>query len=160
MPSNALGLPRHTVAYGWGRESDDSSADRCGGSAGRVRRGCRRHLPASRSTAACERRREHQRHRVSVLRDCSQPVTTLQSKIPSTSHMAAPFTIDQIAERVERLLLRHAELRRTNALLAEQVAALTQERDALKSRLNAARARVDALLERLPAAPSRTKEAK
>src|SRR6218665_4133110 len=74
--------------------------------------------------------------------------------------MAAPFTIDQIAERVERLLLRHAELRRTNALLAEQVAALTQERDALKSRLNAARARGDALLERLPAAPSRPKEAK
>lgn len=73
--------------------------------------------------------------------------------------MAAPSTTDQIAERVERLLLRHAELRRTNALLAEQVAALAQERDALKSRMNAARARVDVLLERLPATPPGTKEA-
>lgn len=65
--------------------------------------------------------------------------------------MASPTPLDLIAERVERLLLRHAELQRTNALLAEQVAALTLERDSLKSRLNAARARVDALLERLPA---------
>ena len=59
----------------------------------------------------------------------------------------------------DRLLLRHAELQRTNALLADQVAALTQERDSLKSRLSAARARVDALLERLPAAAPLTKEA-
>jgi cell division protein ZapB len=66
--------------------------------------------------------------------------------------MATPFTPDQIAERVERLLLRHAELQRTNALLTDQVAALTHERDSLKSRLSAARARVDALLDRLPAA--------
>ena len=68
--------------------------------------------------------------------------------------MDAPSTTDQIAERVERLLLRHAELQRTNALLASQVASLTQERDSLRSRLSAARARVDALLERLPTAPS------
>ncbi len=47
-------------------------------------------------------------------------------------------------------MLRHEELQRTNALLAEQVAALTQERDSLRSRLSAARARVDALIERLP----------
>ena len=60
--------------------------------------------------------------------------------------------IDQIAERVERLLLRHAELQRTNALLANQIETLTQERDSLKSRLGAARARVDALLDRLPEA--------
>lgn len=64
--------------------------------------------------------------------------------------MATPHPLDLIAERVERLLLRHAELERTNALLAEQVASLAQERDSLKSRLSAARARVDALLERLP----------
>jgi uncharacterized protein (TIGR02449 family) len=64
--------------------------------------------------------------------------------------MATPHPLDLIAERVERLLLRHAELERTNALLAEQVAALAQERDSLKSRLGAARSRVDALLERLP----------
>jgi FtsZ-binding cell division protein ZapB len=74
--------------------------------------------------------------------------------------MATLSTTDQIAERVERLLLRHAELQRTNALLADQVAALTQERDSLKSRLSAARERVDALLERLPAAaPAATKDA-
>ena len=59
--------------------------------------------------------------------------------------------IDQIAERVERLLVRHDELRRTNELLAQQVQALTQERDSLRSRLAAARARIDALLDRLPA---------
>ena len=58
--------------------------------------------------------------------------------------------IDQIAERVERLLLRHAELQRTNVLLSAQIDILTQERDSLKSRLGAARARVDALLDRLP----------
>jgi len=58
--------------------------------------------------------------------------------------------IDQIAERVERLLLRYEELQRTNALLSEQVHVLTQERDSLRSRLSAARSRVDALLERLP----------
>jgi uncharacterized protein (TIGR02449 family) len=66
--------------------------------------------------------------------------------------MSSPDLIDQIAERVERLLVRHEELQRTNALLAEQVQALTQERDSLKSRLNAARARVDALIDRLPGA--------
>ncbi len=58
--------------------------------------------------------------------------------------------LDQIADRVERLLLRHQELQRTNALLTTQLETLTQERDSLKSRLNAARARVDALLDRLP----------
>ncbi len=64
--------------------------------------------------------------------------------------MANQNHIDQIAERVDRLLVRYAELQRTNALLTGQVEALSHERDALKSRLNAARARVDALLERLP----------
>ena len=64
--------------------------------------------------------------------------------------MANQNHIDQIAERIERLLVRYGELQRTNVLLAEQVEALTQERDTLKSRLNAARARVDALLDRLP----------
>ena len=58
--------------------------------------------------------------------------------------------IDQITERVERLLLRYEELQRTNALLGDQIGALTLERDSLKSRLNAARSRVDALIERLP----------
>ncbi len=64
--------------------------------------------------------------------------------------MAQNDLIDQIAERVEHLLLRHEELQRTNALLTQQLHAMTQERDQLKSRLSAARARVDALIERLP----------
>ncbi len=57
---------------------------------------------------------------------------------------------EQIAERVERLLVRYEELQRTNALLSSQVQALTTERDSFKSRLSAARARIDALLDRLP----------
>jgi cell division protein ZapB len=64
--------------------------------------------------------------------------------------MAELSHIEQVTERVERLLLRYDELSRTNALLAEQVQALTTERDSLKSRLSAARSRVEALLERLP----------
>jgi cell division protein ZapB len=62
--------------------------------------------------------------------------------------------IEELADRVERLLLRHDELQRTNALLHEQLAAATQERDNLRSRLNAARHRIDVLLERLPHEPS------
>ncbi len=58
--------------------------------------------------------------------------------------------IDQIAERVEHLLLRHEELQRTNALLAQQVQEISHERDLLKSRLGAARQRIDALIDRLP----------
>ena len=77
--------------------------------------------------------------------------------------MASSDLIDQIAERVEHLLLRHEELQRTNELLAQQVHSLSHERDQLKSRLSAARARVDALIERLPtttspAAPSEATE--
>jgi uncharacterized protein (TIGR02449 family) len=59
-------------------------------------------------------------------------------------------TLQDLAERVERLLLRHEELRRTNALLEQQLATLSGERDSLRSRLAAARARIDALIERLP----------
>ena len=64
--------------------------------------------------------------------------------------MSNQSQIDQIAERIERLLVRHAELQRTNVLLSDQITSLTHERDSLKSRLAAARARVDALLDRLP----------
>lgn len=66
--------------------------------------------------------------------------------------MPNPPQIDQLSERIERLLVRYGELKRTNVLLGDQVDSLTQERDSLKSRLGAARARVDALLERLPQA--------
>jgi cell division protein ZapB len=74
-----------------------------------------------------------------------------------TPPMNSPQLAEQLAERVDRMLVHHAELRRANGLLSAQVAVLTQERDSLKSRLNAARARVDALLDRLPEAalPSR-----
>jgi uncharacterized protein (TIGR02449 family) len=77
-----------------------------------------------------------------ALNSTIQPVMTNQ---PSVDPIAT-----RITERVERLLVRHEELHRTNALLRQQLDSLTQERDSLKSRLAAARARVDALLERLP----------
>jgi cell division protein ZapB len=59
--------------------------------------------------------------------------------------------LDELAERIERLVLRHEEVKRTCALLEQQLAAVGDERDSLRSRLAAARARIDALLERLPA---------
>jgi cell division protein ZapB len=63
-------------------------------------------------------------------------------------------TIEELADRVERLLLRHEELQRTNALLTTQLGAVTHERDNLRSRLNAARSRIDVLLQRLPREPA------
>lgn len=65
--------------------------------------------------------------------------------------MAHSSPIDQIAERVERVLAQRAQLRQDKTQLELQVEALTQERDSLRSRLQAARARVDALLDRIPA---------
>jgi uncharacterized protein (TIGR02449 family) len=59
-------------------------------------------------------------------------------------------TLEELAERIERLVLRHDELKRTNILLTQQLGSVTAERDNLRSRLNAARARIDTLLERLP----------
>jgi chromosome segregation ATPase len=61
--------------------------------------------------------------------------------------------IEQLADRVERLLLRHGELQRTNALLRAQLTEVTQDRDHLRSRLTTARNRIDNLLERLPREP-------
>jgi uncharacterized protein (TIGR02449 family) len=58
--------------------------------------------------------------------------------------------LHELADRVERLVLRHDELKRTNALLTQELATLAAERDNLRSRLSAARSRIDALLERLP----------
>ncbi len=59
--------------------------------------------------------------------------------------------LEDLAERVERLILRHGELQRSAALTEQQLVAMTAERDSLKSRLGAARSRIDALLQRLPA---------
>lgn len=58
--------------------------------------------------------------------------------------------IDELTDRIERLLLRHEELRRTNALLQQQLSVTTQERDSLRARLSAARSRIDALIDKLP----------
>ena len=60
--------------------------------------------------------------------------------------------LPDLADRIERLLLRHEEQKRTNALLEQQLHAVSEERDNLRSRLAAARARIDALIDRLPAA--------
>ncbi|MBX3634341.1 MAG: DUF904 domain-containing protein [Rubrivivax sp.] len=59
-------------------------------------------------------------------------------------------TLQDLAERVDRLVLRHQELQRTSTLIEQQLAAVSAERDSLRSRLAAARARIDALIERLP----------
>jgi cell division protein ZapB len=48
--------------------------------------------------------------------------------------------LEDLAERVERLLLRHDE----------QLDSVRADRDSLRARLTAARSRIDALLERLP----------
>ena len=66
------------------------------------------------------------------------------------SAMATSHLIEQITERVDRVLLRQEELQRTKALLTQQVHALTQERDLLKAKLNAAKQRLDAVLAELP----------
>lgn len=60
-------------------------------------------------------------------------------------------TLEDLAERVERLVLRHDELKRAHVLLEQELGAVTSERDNLRSRLATARTRIDALLARLPA---------
>jgi cell division protein ZapB len=59
-------------------------------------------------------------------------------------------SLEDLADRIERLLLRHQELKRTNVLLEQQLATIAGERDSLRARLNTARGRIDALLDRLP----------
>jgi chromosome segregation ATPase len=59
-------------------------------------------------------------------------------------------TLQDLAERVERLLLRHDELKRTVELLERQLDTVAHERDSARARLAAARTRIDALLARLP----------
>jgi chromosome segregation ATPase len=59
-------------------------------------------------------------------------------------------SFDDLAQRIDRLIMRHAEAMRTQALLERELAAVTLERDSLKSRLQAARSRIEALLDRLP----------
>lgn len=59
--------------------------------------------------------------------------------------------LQDLARRVDRLLLRHEELQRTNALLEQRVRDLESECRQLEARLDAARSRVNTLLERIPA---------
>ncbi len=61
---------------------------------------------------------------------------------------------DALTERIERLLVRHEESRRTVLLLERQVSDLTAERDSLQARLHAASLRIDAVLQRLPEPPT------
>jgi cell division protein ZapB len=63
-----------------------------------------------------------------------------------------PVTIEELAQRLDRLLLRHEELRRTQALLQQEVRRLTLERDQLHAQCAAARQRLDALIARLSSA--------
>ncbi len=59
-------------------------------------------------------------------------------------------TLEDLSDRIERLVLRHEELERTNVLLRRQLDEVGTERDSLRSRLTSARTRIDTLLERLP----------
>lgn len=56
---------------------------------------------------------------------------------------------DDLQDKVERLALRHAEARRTQALLQQRVQQLEAERDSLRQRLGEARGRVEQLVTRL-----------
>ena len=60
-------------------------------------------------------------------------------------------TLQDLADRIERLVLRHEELQRAHDLLARQLAEVSMERDSLRARLGAARTRIDNLIGRLPA---------
>jgi cell division protein ZapB len=91
---------------------------------------------------------------LSSVRPCSLP------GFSAALHMAQTTPLIHLTERVEHLLVRHQELQRTNALLQEQLGALTLERDTLRSRLQAARTRIDALLDRLPEVPTAPAAAK
>ena len=66
--------------------------------------------------------------------------------------------LPDLADRIERLLLRHEEQKRTNTLLEQQLRIVSDERDNLRSRLAAARARIDALIDRLPASEGASAE--
>lgn len=68
---------------------------------------------------------------------------------PATSATDLTAQFDDLADKVDRLALRHAELKRTNALLQERLRQLEAERDSLRTRLAEARTRVDHLLARL-----------
>jgi cell division protein ZapB len=63
--------------------------------------------------------------------------------------MAEPISPHLIIDRINQLLVLHAELQRTNALLSKQMKEVESERDTLRSKLFAARSRIDTLINRL-----------
>ena len=65
------------------------------------------------------------------------------------SPAGASPAVAELLSRVERLLLRHAELQRTNALLNDRLQQVEVERDQLRHRLHDATQRIDKLLRRL-----------
>ena len=80
------------------------------------------------------------------------PIAHLQSKLAIHTCPMSATTIQLIVDRAERLLLRHEETLRTNALLASELKQVRAERDVLKARAEAAKARLDDLIARLPEA--------
>ena len=94
----------------------------------------------------CEGLNIHREHQRAVILEGAGAL----SRIDRTHERARMSPLEELADRVERLLLRHEELLRTNALLRQQAEAVAHERDQMKGRLTAARNRLDALLERLP----------
>jgi uncharacterized protein (TIGR02449 family) len=69
-------------------------------------------------------------------------------------------TLQDLSNRVERLLRQHDELRRTNLLLEQQMATLIRERDLLRTRLETARVRIDGLLQKTAVTALATTEAR
>ncbi len=68
---------------------------------------------------------------------------------PYNPRVMTPAIIEELAQRLERLLLRHQELLRTQALLQQEVQRLAQERDQLHAQCATARQRLDALIARV-----------
>ena len=134
------------------------SAYRCGRSAGWARpEGIRR--PASRLTRDTTTRESGTNHLMLALRANNSLHATPRAynRVLRRSCLAMP-TLDDLADRIERLVLRHEELERTNTLLRQQLEDVSTERDSLRSRLTAARTRIDTLLERLPQNPVSSSE--
>ncbi|MEY5100589.1 MAG: hypothetical protein RJA36_3308 [Pseudomonadota bacterium] len=84
--------------------------------------------------------------------NCADSSASAQHGVLQSGEMAAQTYLEQITERVERLLLRHEELLRTNELLAEQLRQLGEERDGLRLKLQTALERIDAVLAQIPPA--------
>ncbi len=89
----------------------------------------------------------------------ANPGTRILRMNPPTTPTELPALLDALSDKADRLVLRHAELKRTNALLDDRIRQLEAERDSLRARLHEARARVDHLLARLdpPSGTSATK---